>query len=498
MKIALTSFIILCFQVTLAQIEKNAILSFDFNSQRIEESNNKVVIKPVGVSLSKDRFGNENSACYLHGSAHSYLNQGTNSILKPKIGSISIWVNLERIVYIGRGYRSNPIIATKNGFGEDFNIAYCIIYDAYSKRWLVTCTKDSTNEATIKSNEKLVIDKWYHLVISFDNNFLSFYVNGELQQKVPKNFETNFLISDSVMIGNSASKKNERYAQGTIDDIYIFNKVLTPKEVEELYNAPNPNKNSILYKYIVIAISIIIILVLIIFLIIIRNNRVVKRQKEFYELNNRIAELEIKVIKNQINPHFISNSLASIQELIYSEQYQKAGLYIAKFSLFLRQVLSLSDNTFVTLNQELDIIKLYVELEQLRFKKNFHFNIKVDLKESIDDIHIPTLITQPFIENAIWHGLLPKSEDVDKVLSINIYEKEEVIFIEIEDNGVGRTLKENKKRTSMGTQLVLDKIASINKLIQANNYSLEIIDLINQGKKIGTKVVLTLRGSKDL
>lgn len=481
-----------------AQINNSAILAFDFNGNKLSEKNGKVKIKPVGVTLCKDRFGNEASAAYLHGSAMSYLNLGSDPMMKLKTGSVSLWINLDRRIYTGRGYQSNPIIITKNGPGPDFNVAYEINYDGYAKRFAATMTKDSTREALVSAKEETEFGRWYHLVITFDNNYFAFYVNGNLQQKVTKGFETVFMESDSVVIGNSASKKNYRWSQGKVDDIYFFNKVLTPQEVTELYNLPNPDTAKERIRVVLMVVCIILFFSAVILLIIVRYRKTLKRQREFYELNNKISELEIKVIKNQINPHFISNSLASIQELIYAQSYKEAGLYIAKFSYFLRQVLNLSDNMYITLNQELEIMNLYIELERLRFRNNFEFELKLNIKSNPDSIYIPTLITQPFVENAIWHGLIPMPADALKKLTVNVSEKNDAVYVEIEDNGIGRAHNPDKNRIPKGTQLVHDKIASINKLMKANNYRLDIIDLSENGKPSGTKVILQLKGGEDL
>ena len=117
--------VLLLFSINLfAQFDPASAITIDFNDHEIKEKNNKIIPKPVGVSLVKDRFGNEKSALYLHGNQYSYLNLGNSPHLKPENGSISIWVNLDRFIYSGKGSESNPIIGTKNGPQDDFNYAY--------------------------------------------------------------------------------------------------------------------------------------------------------------------------------------------------------------------------------------------------------------------------------------------------------------------------------------------------------------------------------------
>ncbi|MES2760754.1 MAG: LamG domain-containing protein, partial [Bacteroidota bacterium] len=216
------------------QADSAVRITFDFNEHEIKEKNNKLIPKAVGASLVKDRFGNEHSALYLHGNPDSYFVLGNSPYLKPKTGSISIWVNLDRIIYAGRGSEANPVIGAKNGPQDDFNCAYAIFLDYTTRRFGAASHKDSTREINIKSENEVVFNTWHHVVFTFDKSQFSFYVNGKLQQSAPKRHELNYLKDDSVMVGNSGSKKNYRWSQGVFDDIEIFHRALSPKEVLEL------------------------------------------------------------------------------------------------------------------------------------------------------------------------------------------------------------------------------------------------------------------------
>ena len=253
-RVSFLLFVPIMFSNTLnAQTDTNYVLNFNFNTHQIKEADNKLIIKPVGVSLTDDRFGNKQSAIYLHGHPASYLNLGTSSLLKPKSGTISLWVNLDHRVYAGKGNDVNPIIITKNGPGNDFHCSYALYYDCLTTRLGAASHKDSSQTVNIMSTDEAVFNKWYHLVATYDNNQMAFYVNGQLQQHAFKGYETMFLKTDSVVIGNGASKKNDRWSQGIVDDIQIFHRVLNASEVKELYETPNPNRgkiilNNILFK----------------------------------------------------------------------------------------------------------------------------------------------------------------------------------------------------------------------------------------------------------
>ena len=436
-----------------------------------------------------DRFGNERSAVYTQGHRLSYLNLGDSPLLKNHIISISLWFNIERRVYDGKGFDCNPILGTRNAPGEDFTNAYAMAYESYSGRIGINSTKDSAIAVNINSVKPIMFNQWYHLVYVCTDQYLALYLNGELQGRSEKNFRTQFLEGDSVIMGNSLGIKNSRYTMAVFDDIQIYHKALSEQEIYDLYHAPNPNKLRDFLQNLLMYGSIILVLIAIIILLIIRNRRNLKKQEEQFILLNRITELELKVVKAQINPHFISNSLAAIQELVYRNDIEKAGQYIAKFSFFLRQVLNHSDKNYISVAKEIEVIRLNVELEQLRFKNAFRFELDVDKALDVNATLIPSLITQPFIENAVWHGLLPLSGTREPVLKIRIFLQKESLVVEIEDNGIGRNPQKTAGVESKGTQLVLDKIESLNRLSGQHGNRIEIVDLFDTQKQPGGTLI---------
>jgi hypothetical protein len=484
-----------------SQADSAYVLTFNFNEHQIKEANNKLRIKPEGISLTDDRFGNKQSAIYLHGHAASYLNLGTSTLLKPKIGTISMWVNIDRRVYTGTGYEVNPIIETKNDTGDDFIIAYTIVYDCHNKRYVACSTKDSTKEAFICSNDEVAFNKWCHLAITYDNNYFAFYINGELQQKYAKGFETKFLKSDSVVIGNTASKKNDRWTQGTIDDIQIFHKVLTGNEIKALYEAPNPNRFAIIrdnvIKYVLIGLSILFVS----YILVTTYRRRLKREEEKYNLKSKLYEMEIKMIKAQMNPHFIFNSINSIQQFISLHENDKAEFYLSNFSRLLRKLLENSTKDNLSLTDEIDVLSRYLEMEVLRFSNVFKYTIVVDKKIDAETTFIPHFLIQPFVENAIWHGLLPKQGD--KILSINfeLINEKKIVCI-IEDNGVGRNFKKEAKKFGKDKSLAINFIQQRLDLMNKNldlDLSLTITDKVDKdGIGTGTKVVIYLPIMKNI
>ncbi|MGL5891760.1 MAG: LamG-like jellyroll fold domain-containing protein [Bacteroidia bacterium] len=477
------------------------VVRFDFNNQQLAEVKGRSNITHGAISLTTDRFGNKKSAIHTNGHPTSYLSLGTGNNLKPKTGTFSLWVKLNRYVYLGRGYECNPILSVRNSAEVDFNNAITLAFDRPTNKLCVNTSKDSTEAAIVTTSNEFQFQSWYHIVVTVDAGSICLYLDGEFQGCAQKSFETIYWPTDSVVIGNSACLKNFRFADGDFDDIAIYDRVLSTSEILELYNAPNPNKTRLLL-YEIVKYGGIVMTVFILILLVLRQQkqRFKKRQAEL-ELQNRINELEIKAVKSQMNPHFMSNCLSAIQLLIYEGEIEKAVQYIAKFSYFLRQVLTYSDQQFITIAEEIELIKLNVNLEQLRFKNGFGFSIEAEDLDKFSDVLVPSIITQPFIENAIWHGLSPVASERYPVLKIRIYAQDEYLFIEIEDNGAGRKKKKEKiiqGRVSRGTRLITEKMELLNKTVKNNPYQFHIIDLFDkQLNGCGTNVKIRLANTTE-
>jgi LytS/YehU family sensor histidine kinase len=151
-----------------------------------------------------------------------------------------------------------------------------------------------------------------------------------------------------------------------------------------------------------------------------------------------------------MNPHFIFNSLNAIQELIVTEKVDEGYQYLSSFSKLLRLVLNNSEKSLIPLNAEIEMIKLQLSLESLRFKNAFSYSITVDESMEPEMINVPPLLLQPYVENAIWHGL--RHKEGNKNLWIRIKETGRQLDIEIEDNGVGRQRAGEIKKQKLGAQ----------------------------------------------
>jgi tetratricopeptide (TPR) repeat protein len=222
-----------------------------------------------------------------------------------------------------------------------------------------------------------------------------------------------------------------------------------------------------------------------------------RREKQEAEYQQRIAQTEISALRAQMNPHFIFNCLNSIQYYTARNEADRASEYLSKFSRLIRLVLENSRSEKVTLYNELETLRLYIEMEAMRFQQKVQSHIRVAPGLDIDSIQIPPLLIQPFVENAIWHGLMHKEQG--GTVTIDIQQPDETLLhIEVIDDGVGRQKaaefksKSVTRQKSFGMKVTSERIELINQLYQTNT-RVEIIDLVNaKGQAIGTKVSIDI------
>jgi hypothetical protein len=222
-----------------------------------------------------------------------------------------------------------------------------------------------------------------------------------------------------------------------------------------------------------------------------------EKEKILAEMRYRTTELEMQALRAQMNPHFIFNSLNAINHFILKNESETASNYLIKFSRLIRMVLNNSQKSFIPLEDELETLQLYVDLERLRFKNSFDYTSICNNQVDAANICIPPLILQPFVENAIWHGLM--HIETKGKLQINIAFENELLCCTISDNGIGRSnaaiIKGSSadKAKSMGLNITKKRIDLINeKTVPQQNFIIH--DLIDEtGKPKGTKVILKIK-----
>ena len=216
---------------------------------------------------------------------------------------------------------------------------------------------------------------------------------------------------------------------------------------------------------------------------------------ENFMLKEKAYISKTKELRAQINPHFIFNSLSSIQYLITNNNKASALKYLSKFSRLTRNVLESSIEPEILLVEEIKMLNDYLELESLRFKNTFKYTITVSPDVNPNSIEIPILIIQPFVENAILHGLLNK-KNAEKILAIHFKKESEFLICEIDDNGIGRDAAEKTtrifKKKSRGLQVTKERLEMFNKL-NDNTNNISIIDKTDkEGRSLGTKVIIKI------
>ena len=214
------------------------------------------------------------------------------------------------------------------------------------------------------------------------------------------------------------------------------------------------------------------------------------------ELKQQTTELEMQALRAQMNPHFIFNSLNSINRFILQNNRLQASEYLTKFSRLIRLILMNSQTALINLESEIESVKLYLSLESLRFDYHFEYKLSVHPDLDISVLKVPSLIIQPYIENAIWHGLMHKKEKGQ--LDIELSQEEDHLYFKITDNGIGRrhsaalASKSATLHKSMGLGITARRIA----MLQSGNYegsSVVINDLVNEdGSAAGTEVIIKI------
>ncbi|WP_264559672.1 sensor histidine kinase [Flavobacterium sp. N2270] len=228
--------------------------------------------------------------------------------------------------------------------------------------------------------------------------------------------------------------------------------------------------------------------------------RKLKRKNELLiekvNLEKNLNQSKLKAIKSQMNPHFFYNALNTLQSYILSNEKKQAIEYLSKFSNLTRTILELTEKDYISVNEEIKTLKLYLDIEKARFEDDFKYEINTNSDLDNEHIKIPSMMLQPYVENAIKHGLLHKKDN--KELKISFEKNNDILKITIDDNGIGRqksgelnTIK-NKNHNSFATEAMQNRIDLLNQY-NHNNISIVITDKTNFLKQsIGTTVTFKI------
>lgn len=335
--------------------------------------------------------------------------------------------------------------------------------------------------------------------IKYKDNNISFLFDAILFQSMGQhNFQYRLLGFDNQWIEKSARENrldflNLKYGNYTLE----LKVVLADYESETIEYTFTILKPFWLKGWF-IALAITIFLIILFFVY--QAAKQITRKEEL--IHRKLALSQLTALRSQMNPHFMFNVLNSVQGLIYSNQKSKASDYLGKFSDLMRKILDSSDKSKIDLKEEVETLKLYIELEAERFDDDFEYTINSNEQLFNMDIKIPSMIIQPYIENAIKHGLLHKKGIKKLELDFSLSKNNNYLNITIEDNGIGREAsmeinKNKQKHKSFATKAIDRRIELLNKQM-IKPIELKIIDYtLDKDFKTGTKIILKIPISNE-
>lgn len=417
--------------------EKNKVA--DFYSQK-QDFNKEITLRKETLSEMESIENNED------------LEENLNSPLTPQRQNYKI---------------ANAYLA-QNNYGEAINFLEKSIEEAATKEDLIV-QKDATRKLSELYRDIGNYDKASESYESYVKVVDELYIKKEQELSQAARFNKEIALKQNRII----SLENERALNETRYKLTFENQSLI-------------EKNNTIQKWIIV--SLVAIALLLLFTAYTQRKNV--KQQKF--ANNILA---LKSLRTQMNPHFIFNALNSVNSFIATNDERAANKYLSEFSQLMRSVLENSEEDFIPLSKEIELLELYTKLEHFRFKDKFDYKITIDTDIPIDDFVIPPMLLQPYVENAVWHGLRYKEEK--GMLEINFKQKNsETLLITIEDNGIGRKkskelkTEHQKKQQSKGMGNIQKRITILNQMYK-DKVTVFLEDALENGE--GTLVTLTLK-----
>ncbi|MBK6497290.1 MAG: histidine kinase [Saprospiraceae bacterium] len=220
----------------------------------------------------------------------------------------------------------------------------------------------------------------------------------------------------------------------------------------------------------------------------------IQKQLDIEQFQTQLNEVKLEVLRSQMNPHFLFNSLNSIDNFISKNDKRSASEYLHTFSKLIRNTLDSSRNELVPFSKDFDTLKWYVALEQMRFRHIFAFETIIDEQILMNDTQVPPMLVQPFIENAILHGLIPSTHP-DLKLTFEANKTDDAIIYRITDNGIGRKASQSFKalniRKSEGINITTQRLKIHNGACYQPS-DMSIYDLEDDGLATGTRVEIKI------
>lgn len=337
------------------------------------------------------------------------------------------------------------------------------------------------------------------LQLAKEVNDLSWQVNAletlsHIYEKQKNYSEALVAYKQSIVLRDSSISDNKKQEITRLEMQYDFDKK------EALTKAANDKKQALALAEInkqkvirnaSITIGSILILAAVAGIILYKRRKDILGKKKEAEFNVQVADTEMKALRAQMNPHFIYNSLNSINDYIDKHDIDKATAYTTKFAKLMRMILENSEHKEIPLADDLKALELYIQLENMRMNNKFIYEIKVDDDIDQENTLIPPLILQPFVENSIWHGIAGKNDNGK--IWIHIKKEGDMINCSVEDNGIGMHESANSKKEtgtlvkkSLGMKITNERIDVLNKL--KKSHAAVTLSNLDQGTKIEVKL----------
>lgn len=468
--------------IYLALKQYNLALDQFNKSLKIElELDNKLglAINNQNIGFAKEKLGSLNEALRFYEKSLKY-----NNDIDSEIGRVICYNSIGNI-YIQKEEYDKAEVYLKNALKKALNINdQYYISTTYLNLGLLQLKEQKFKNSEINLNKALEISKNFNLKsteIEASLYLSELYSNINEPEKAFL-FYKNYNELDETL----TSERNLQY----VNDLIIkYESEKKNNQIKALANENEIVKLKLAQNDRTLILSLMGAFLALIILIILYRQRQLKNDKQ-------IIKLEQEMLRNQMNPHFIFNSLNSIKLYIINNEKENAVYYLNKFSKLIRKILVASTEKEISLEDELETMLLYVNIENIRFSNAIEYSVSIDDSINPTLIKVPSLILQPFLENAIWHGLSSKSEN--KKIHLEVKDNNpNYVTVVITDNGIGRKasqkIKETKKlkRQSLGLEITNARLENFSKNY-TYDYNLKIVDLYESGEASGTQVILNI------
>jgi len=477
--------------------------ALDFHKQALDlaetEKNPSINLKR-SIAVSRNSMGNIYLALKQYDLALIQFNQSLE-IEKYLDNKLGLAINYQNIGYVkeSKGFLEDALEDYKtsldfnNQINSDIGRVICnnsigVIYIKQEKLKEAQTTLSTALEKALKLNDQYHIAPVYINLgwLQLKQNRLDAAENS-LKKGLQKSNDYNLVtskidaykyLSELYELKGDYKKSNEYYKAHVALDQTVTNE----RNLQYV--------NDLVIKYRILLLSVFGALLTLGILYVLNRQKSLKSEKQ-------IIMLEQDMLRNQMNPHFIFNTLNSIKLYIINNEKENAVYYLNKFSKLIRKILVASTEKEISLAEEIETMTLYMNIENIRFDNEIQYKIKIDKNVNTEIIKVPSLILQPFLENALWHGLSSKTKN--KEIHVHIEKpKHNAVSIYITDNGIGRVASEkiNKqktlKRKSVGISITKERLDNFSKQF-TNDYKLEIIDLYDANNLAsGTKVIIEI------